>query len=144
MSIVQQGPGLHQLLDFVSEVQAAFAVKRSDFNHTAFLGMKMVLSNGPSDEAHERTALLSGNKPSHPSLSDTIKPSGNGNVNGTASKSGVEDGGDVDEEAGDATVDGDAREENPLFEGNEEMRKKMYILCPAVAIGVSFLILFPY
>lgn len=99
----------------------------------------MVLSNGPSDEAHERTALLSGNnhKPNYPSLSDTIKPSGNGNVDGNASESGVEDGGDVDEEVG------DAREENPLFEGNEEMRKKMYILCPAVAIGVSFLILFP-
>ena len=96
----------------------------------------MVLSNGPSDEAHERTALLSGNKPNHPSLSDTIKPSGNGNVDvnvdGNASKSGVEDGGDVDEEVG------DAREENPLFEGNEEMRKKLFILCPAVAIGVGF------
>jgi hypothetical protein len=91
------------------------------------------LSNGPSDEAHERTALLSGNKPNHPSLSDTIKPSENGNVDGNASKSGVEDGGDVDEEVG------DAREENPLFEGNEEMRKKLYILFPAVAIGVSFL-----
>lgn len=96
----------------------------------------MVLSNDPSDEAHERTALLGGNKPNHPSLSDTIKPSGNGNVDGNASKSGVEDGGDVEEEVG------DAREENPLFEGNEEMRKKMYILCPAVAIGVSFLIRF--
>ncbi len=102
----------------------------------------MVLSNRPSDEAHERTALLSGNnpKPNHPSLSDTIKPSRNGNVDGNASKSGVEDGGDVDEEVGEAVGEevGDAREENPLFEGNEEMRKKMYILCPAVALGVSF------
>lgn len=31
---------------------------------------------------------------------------------------------------------GEVAEENPLFEGNEEMRKKLYILFPAVAIGV--------
>jgi hypothetical protein len=91
----------------------------------------MVLSNGTS-EPDERTALLNGNKSNDPSLGDAIKPIGNGNADGDASKSGVEDDGDVDEEAGDAA------EENPLFEGNQEMRKKLYILCPAVAIGASF------
>jgi len=51
---------------------------------------------------------------------------------GEVSKSGVDNGGNVDEEAVEVT------EDNPLFEGNKEMRKKLYILCPAVAIGVSF------
>jgi hypothetical protein len=81
----------------------------------------------------ERTALLKGSasQPNDPSLSDAIKAAGNENVEAEASKSGVDDGGDLDEEAGEVTDD------NSLFEGNDEMRKKLYILSPAVAIGVS-------
>jgi hypothetical protein len=41
----------------------------------------------------------------------------------------------ADEEAGSIE---DAENENPLFEGNAEMRRKMYLLFPAVSIGVSF------
>jgi hypothetical protein len=93
----------------------------------------MALSNATS-EPNERTALLNENtpQPNDPPLSNTIKPAGNGNTEGEVSKSGVDNGGNVDEEAVEVT------EDNPLFEGNKEMRKKLYILCPAVAIGVSF------
>jgi hypothetical protein len=91
----------------------------------------MVLSNSTS-EPDERTTLLNGNKSNDPSLGDAIKPVEYGNADRDASKNGVEDSGDVDEEAGGAA------EENPLFEGNKEMRGKLHILCPAVAIGASF------
>jgi hypothetical protein len=93
----------------------------------------MALSNATS-EPNERTALLNENtpQPNDPPLSNAIKPAGNGNTEGEVPKSGVDNGGNVDEEAVEVT------EDNPLFEGNEEMRKKLYILCPAVAIGVSF------
>ncbi len=96
----------------------------------------MAVSNGTSDEPDERTALLNGNtsKPDDSATSDTIKAIGNWNADGEASKSGVDDGDDDADEACEVT------EENPLFEGNLEMRKKLYILCPAVAIGVSYLI----
>ena len=79
----------------------------------------MAVSNDAS-EPDERTALLNGgtSKP----LDDAINPIRNGTGDGDVSKSGVDDGGYADEEAGEVT------EENPLFEGDEEMRKKLYIL----------------
>jgi hypothetical protein len=91
----------------------------------------MAFANG-TPEADERTALLNTN--TSKLNNDDINPAGNGNADGDVSKSGVGDGSDIDEEAGEVT------EENPLFEGNEEMREKLYILCPAVAIAVSTLV----
>ena len=61
----------------------------------------MVLSNSTS-EPDERTTLLNGNKSNDPSLGDAIKPVEYGNADRDASKNGVEDSGDVDEEAGGA------------------------------------------
>lgn len=111
------------------------------------LSWKMAVSNGAS-EPDERTALLNGDTSKPPD--DAINPAGYGTADGDASKSGADDGGDVDDggdgggdvgDGGDADEEaGEVTEENPLFEGNEEMRKKLYILCPAVAIGVSSLI----
>ena len=95
------------------------------------LSRKMAVSNDAS-EPDERTALLNGGTSKPPG--DAINPIRNGTGDGDVSKSGVDDGGYADEEAGEVT------EENPLFEGDEEMRKKLYILCPAVAIGVGYLI----
>jgi len=45
----------------------------------------------------------------------------------------------ADEEAGSIE---DAENENPLFEGNAEMRRNMYLLFPAVSVGVSFSYIF--
>jgi hypothetical protein len=93
-------------------------------------------SNGAT-EPSERTSLLSKDtiKPIEPSLSDSINPDGNSDGNGyggvgDASKSGGSGGSIVeDEENGEV--------EEAVFEGNAEMAKKMYLLFPAVAIGVS-------
>jgi hypothetical protein len=94
-------------------------------------------SNGAT-EPSERTTLLSKDaiKPIDSSLSDSINPEGNANGNGyggtgDAPKSGVADS-IMDEENGEV---GEAV--NPLFEGNDFMAKKMHLLFPAVAIGVS-------
>jgi hypothetical protein len=77
----------------------------------------MSSSNSTSDPT-ERTSLL--NK-------DVKKLNGSSN-----------DGPDGNDEAtnGTGTVE-DATEETLLFEGNEEMLRKMYILFPAASIGVS-------
>ena len=94
----------------------------------------MVVSNGSSGP-NERTALLNGSAPNSldPSLGTAIKPTVNGNADGDGSKRGNDESDEADEEAGDVV------EENPLFEGNAEMRKKLYLLCPAVGIGVRLL-----
>lgn len=67
-------------------------------------------------------------------LKDDAKKSiignGNGIVSGTGSKSG-----DEDPETG--SVENADAEENPLFEGNEEMRRRMMWIFPATSIGVS-------
>jgi len=87
-------------------------------------------SNGATDPS-ERTTLLSKDaiKPIDSSLSDSINPNDTANRNGyggtgDAPKSGVTDG-SVDEENGEVE-----EAVNPL--------KKMHLLFPAVAIGVSF------
>jgi hypothetical protein len=94
-------------------------------------------SNGVT-EPSERTTLLSKDaiKPIDSSLSDSIIRDENANRNGygrtgIAPKSGVT-GSIMDEE------NGEVEEANPLFEGDAEMTKKMHLLFPAVAIGVSF------
>jgi hypothetical protein len=95
---------------------------------------RMAVLNGRS-EPDERTALLKGSTSStiDPSTADTGKPIVNGNSDGDGLKSRIDDREQGDEEAG------AVMEENPLYEGNQEMRKKLYILCPAVAIGVGLL-----
>jgi hypothetical protein len=93
----------------------------------------MALSNDAS-EPDERTRLL--NKDIPKPIDEATSQAVDGSVDGGASKSRVDNEGVVDEEAGEVAAD------NPLFEGNEEMRKKLYILFPAVAVGVSSLILF--
>ncbi|KAE9379232.1 MFS multidrug transporter [Stipitochalara longipes BDJ] len=92
----------------------------------------MAVSNG-TFEPDERTALLNGSASNHivPSIGDAIKPVVNANADGDGSKSGIDDGDEADE-AGDVT------EENPLFQGDEEMRKKLYILFPGKQ-HISFL-----
>jgi len=81
----------------------------------------------------EETALLNRGDSNaiDSSLGDAIKPTGDGSGNSDGSERGIDDV--VEEEAGNAS------EENPLFEGNAEMRKKLYLLCPAVGIGVRLL-----
>ena len=84
-------------------------------------------SNG-NPEPDERTSLLSKDipKPIEPSLSDTITPETSVNGNGSISK-----GDDRDEEEGEVE-----EADNPLFEGNDKVAQKMYLLFPAVSIGV--------
>jgi len=76
-------------------------------------------SNGNS-EPDERTLLLSKD-------SDAITPGTNVNGNSSISK-----GDDRDEEEG-RVEEG----ENPLSERNDKAAQKMYLLFPAVSIGVS-------
>lgn len=92
-------------------------------------------SNGTT-EPSERTSLLSKDaiKPIEPSLSEGGNANGNGYGGiGDSSKSG---GSIVDEEV-DAENGEVEQTENPMFEGNSEMARKMHLLFPAVAIGVS-------
>jgi hypothetical protein len=88
---------------------------------------KMPPSNS-NPEPNERTSLLSKDspKPIEPSLSDAITPETSVNGNGSASK-----GDGRDEEVGEVEEG-----ENPLFEGNDKVAQKMYLLFPAVSIGV--------
>jgi hypothetical protein len=99
------------------------------------------MAGSPSNsttEPSERTTLLSKDtiNPTDSPLSDSINPDENANGNGYggvrgSSKSGGSGGGSiVDQERGEI-------EEATLFEGNAEMAKKMHLLFPAVAIGVS-------
>ena len=94
----------------------------------------MAVSNGTS-EPDERTALLNGSVSNSVDSShgDAIKPSVNRSADEDGSKRGISDCDEADEEAGDAA------EENPLFEGNAEMRKKLHLLFPAVVLGVRLL-----
>jgi hypothetical protein len=92
-------------------------------------------SNGTT-EPSESTTLLGKDaiKPIDPSLSEDGNANGNGYGGiGDSSKSG---GSIVDEEV-DAEHGEVEQADNPLFEGNAEMAKKMHLLFPAVAIGVS-------
>ncbi len=87
----------------------------------------MSASNGTT-EPTERTALLSKDKKDVVDPSLAISANGEGNSNGNGSY--------VDEYS-----DEEARsleeQENPLFEGQPEMAQRMYLLFPAVSIGVS-------
>lgn len=92
-------------------------------------------SNGITEPPSERTSLLSKDaiNPSEPSLRQDGNANGNGHGGvGDSSKGGGNDDSVIDEENGE--IEGAA---NPLFEGNAEMAKKMHLLFPAVAIGVS-------
>lgn len=88
----------------------------------------MSTSNGTT-EPNERTSLLSKDdlkQPIDPSLS--ISANGEGHSNGSGPY--VDEG--SDEEAGSVE-----EQENPLYEGQPEMVQRMYLLFPAVSIGVS-------
>jgi hypothetical protein len=78
---------------------------------------------GPSQPS-ETTSLLNGD--SKKATEPTLVRDGDPNAVS-------EDG--ADREAGSAQ---DAGEENPLFEGNKEMRKRLIWLLPALSIGVSY------
>lgn len=82
-------------------------------------------TSGPT----ETTSLLpkNGIAPIEPSLNESILSRTNGNDASTSPFTGA-----TDEENGAV-----AQPENPLFEGQPEMAQKMYLLFPAVALGVS-------
>jgi hypothetical protein len=119
------------LIESSTEASTASDLTRS-FLSAKTVGDKMALSDASSPD--ERTPLLHGDTPNlcESLLGDAIKPVGSGDIQDDDSKSRAEDGGNVDEETGDVAV------ENALYDGNEEMRRKLYILCPAVGIGVAF------
>jgi hypothetical protein len=77
----------------------------------------------------ETTSLIpkNGILPVEPSLNESIPSRTHGNGAGTSPSTGT-----TDEENGAA-----AQPENPLFEGQPEVVQKMYLLFPAVALGVS-------
>lgn len=85
--------------------------------------------NGSTNGAAEPTETSSLLSKSTPKLVDVPGPEANGLVVGKGSV-----GRDV--EAGDSG-DAENEENSPLFQGNPEMARRMHLLFPAVAIGVS-------
>jgi hypothetical protein len=98
-------------------------------------------TNG-SSLAHERSALLNSSDDEGPKLIDNEVNIGNGygtiNGDGKGSKARLDGGAEAeDEEIGEVEDGNGEGESNPLFEGNKEVKQRMRLLFPAVALGVS-------
>lgn len=91
------------------------------------------MATSSEEEPTERTSLL-GESIAPISQSDARATAANGvlGASGPIKRANIGDGdGDTDEEAGAAE-----EVENPMFEGNPEVMRKMHLLFPVVCIGV--------